>query len=539
MALQFNTHMIRHINTYIFIFFLFVIVSFGNAQITFQKTYGNTNAEYGYAVDQTMDKGYVLVGYTSSYGAGSNDVYITKTDSMGSVSWSKIYGGTRDDEAYAVQQTFDGGYVIAGYSKSFGVVDYDMYLIRTDGQGDTLWTRTYGGIKDDYANTVQQTTDGGFILAGYTNSFVSGADSGNIYLIKTDAGGNIKWTSSLGGTKAISDGYSIKQTLDKGYILTGYTNGFSDPNGDAYLLKADSTGLVSWIKTYGSHGVDWGNSVKQTSDGGYIVAGSASFDSTTLLDIYLIKTNSIGDTLWTKTYGGKGYDYGQSVEETIDGGYVVAGYTNNCDTCNYNVCLLKTDGNGNITWTKTCGGAGDDEGNAVHQASDGTYVIAGITNSFGAGDYDMYLIKTDLNGNTCNQIPSTFLAQTPPTTQINPSIQPNTVNTRQNDVYTLSDTGTVSTDACQQMGIKLISGNTPLSMTVFPNPNAGAFMISIDPISEEKIAISVKNVLGEIVYSSSLSSSKEIDLNNLSNGTYLLQLQSRDKIYSRKIILAK
>ena len=528
----------RNLSISVRIYFLLLIVSV-KAQTTFQKTYGKKSGEYGYAVRQSTDKGFIVAGYTNSYGAGSNDFFVTKTDSIGSIIWSKTYGGTRDDEAYSVQQTFDGGYIIAGYSKSFGAINYNAYLIKTDANGDTLWTKTYGGVQDDYANVVEQTNDGGFILAGYTNSFVAGADSGSIYLIKTDATGNIKWTSSLNGTTAISDGYSIKQTLDKGYILTGYTNSFSDPNGDAYLIKTDSNGTVSWTKTYGSSHVDWGNSVQQTSDGGYIVAGSSSFDSTNLIDIYLIKTNAIGDTLWTKTYGGKGYDYGQAIEQTKDGGYVITGYANNCDTCSYNAYIMKTDENGNIIWANTYGGPGDDEANAVCQTSDGAYVVAGITNSFGAGDYDVYLIKTDINGYVCNQLTISLLTHSPATLTSNQVMQTYTTSTSLNHVTTLQDTGTVTTDACLQMDVKYVIAKNLPSINIFPNPNQGIFRLSLTPAYEEKALITIKNIFGETVYSYYSSSPKEININNLPNGTYFVQLQFPDNLYSKKIIITR
>lgn len=321
----------------IFFFFFILFVDHIKAQSSFQKTYGGSGDDYCFSSIQCTDKGFVLVGYTDSYGAGGNDFMVIKTDSLGNTLWSKTFGGNKDDEAYSVKQTTDGGYIVAGYSKSFGAINYNAYLVKLNALGDTMWTKSYGGIKTDFANVVQQTNDAGYILAGYTTTFVSGSDSGNIYLIKTDALGNVKWTTSIGGTVAISDGYSIQQTTDKGYAITGYTNSFGEPNGDAYLIKTDSLGNTLWTKTYGSIGVDWGNSIKQTTDGGFIIAGSASFDTTNLIDVYLIRTDVNGDTLWTKTFGGKGYDFGQAIQLTKDGGFVIAGYTNSCDSGNYNM----------------------------------------------------------------------------------------------------------------------------------------------------------------------------------------------------------
>ena len=520
---------------YIFIFYQFIFFS-GKSQTTFQKTFGGSGDDYAFPVIQSADKGFVLAGYTDSYGAGSNDFYVIKTDSLGNAIWTKTYGGTRDDEAYAVKQTTDGGYIIAGYSKSFGSINYDSYLIKINANGDTLWTKTYGGTKDEYTNSLQQTTDGGFILAGYTTTFVTGTDSGNIYLIKTDALGNLKWTKSFGGAVAISDGYSIQQTTDKGYIITGYTNSFGEPNGDAFLIKTDSIGNMAWTKTYGSLGVDWGNSVQQTSDGGYIIAGSSSFDTTNLIDVYLIKTNTNGDTLWTKTYGSTGYDFGQAIEQTIDGGYIITGYTNSYGAGNYNVYLIKADANGNAIWSSAIGNTGDDEGNSVHQTTDGGYVISGISNSFGAGDYDMYLIKVDANGNTCNKTTLSSNISSPATILNNQTTQIYTANTSLNYIHTLIDTGAVTNGICTSLGVKSINKYNR-DITIFPNPNNGVFTISINDSEEEKANIVIKNILGETIYSIKANKINKVDLQNLPNGTYFLYIQSNNEPYSQKIII--
>jgi len=507
------------------------------AQTSFQKTFGGIYDDHCFSVNPITDKGFILAGYTNSYGAGANDFYLIKTDSVGNTIWTKTYGGTGDDEAYAAQQTTDGGYIVAGYSNSFATF-YDAYLIKTNALGDTLWTKTYGSNKDDYINSIQQTTDGGFILAGYTTGFISGADSGSIYLIKTDANGNLSWSKALGGTNGYNDGYRVRQTTDKGYIITGYTNGFGEPNGDAFLCKTDSMGTVSWTKTYGSSGVDWGNSVKQTPDGGYIIVGSSSFDSTNLIDVYLIRTNTIGDTLWTKTYGGLGYDYGQSVEQTTDGGYIITGYTNGCDTCNYNVYLIKTDANGNLIWSNTNGGVEDDEGNAVHQTSDGGYLVGGFSNSFSSGDDDFYMIKTDANGNSCNQTNATNIMKSPHTIQTTQTMQLYTANTIMHSAATQVDTGNTTTVICYPTGIKSFHQNQ-VSINVFPNPTTGLFSLQLNPSTENNIAVTITNNLGETVYNTAIQSSKEINLQNLASGIYVIRVQFSCGICSQKITLIK
>jgi len=250
----------------------------------------------------------------------------------------------------------------------------------------TSWWRTYGGTLTDQGWSVQQTSDGGYIIAGRTYSF--GAGNSDVYLTKTNTPGDTLWTRTYGGTSE-DDGYSVQQTTDSGYIITGYTASFSA--GGVYLIRTNASGDTLWTRTYGYLGD--GRGVQQTSDGGFIIAGAG------YRDVYLIKTTASGDTLWTRTYGGTSEDVGTSVQQTLDGGYIVAGYTLTFGAGGYDAYLIKTDASGDTMWTRTYGGTGDDQGYSVQQTSDGGYIIAGRTYSFGAGNSDVYLIKTDSLGN--------------------------------------------------------------------------------------------------------------------------------------------
>jgi hypothetical protein len=232
-----------------------------------------------------------MVGVTQSFGKGVEDVWLVKTNAYGDTLWTRNYGDTGDDRGYSVQQTSDGGYIVAGWTNSFGAGSYDVYLIKTDSSGDTLWTRTLGGTGDDRGYSVQQTSDGGYIVAGNTTSF--GAGVHDVWLIKTDAHGDTIWTRTYGG---IHDdlGYSVQQTADGGYIIAGWTNSFGDLNGDVYLVKTNASGETLWTRTYGGTGVDIGYSVQQTTDRGYIVAGWANSFGSGYFDVYLVKTDSNG-----------------------------------------------------------------------------------------------------------------------------------------------------------------------------------------------------------------------------------------------------
>jgi hypothetical protein len=354
------------------------------------RTYGGSESDGCYSVQETSDGGYIVAGQTWSFGAGLYDFYLLKTDSEGDTLWTRTYGGSSHDLDRSVQQTSDGGYIIGGSTNSFGAGDFDVYLVRTDFCGDALWTRTYGGSDSDYGWCVRQTSDGGFIIAAETYSF--GAGMSDLYLLKTDSEGDTLWTRSYGGI-FWDRGNSVQQTTDGGYIITGETYSFDAPYPDVYLLKTDSSGDTLWTRTYGGGSWDWGESVQQTSDGGYIIAGYTESFGAGLWDIYLLRTDDCGDTLWTRTYGGSRGDYGYSVQQTSDGGYVIAGWTESFGAGAEDVYLVKTDSEGDTLWTRTYGGWGSDGSWSVQKTSDGGFILAGLTTSFGAGSDDAYLLK--------------------------------------------------------------------------------------------------------------------------------------------------
>ncbi len=364
--------------------------------VTFIRTFGGSDFDFAECVRQTSDGGYIIVGHTASFGAANRNVYLVKTDSSGNQIWTRTFGGTDDDYGVSVQQTSDGGYIIAGSTKSFGAESFDIYLIKTDGSGNQLFAKTFGGDDKDVARSVQQTSDGGYIIAGYTKSF--GAGDADVYLIKTDSYGNQIWAKTFGGTSA-DQGYSVQQTSDGGYIIAGYTKSFGAGLFDVYLIKTDSSGNEAWTKTFGGTNHDFSKSVQQTNDGGYIIAGYTKSFGAGLFDVYLVKTDSSGNQTWTKTFGGASSEKGHSVRQTNDGGYIIAGRTSSFGSGLFDVYLIKTDSSGNEAWHKTFGGTDYDDSKSVWQTTDGGFIIAGHTMSFGSGSWDVYLIKTDSSGN--------------------------------------------------------------------------------------------------------------------------------------------
>jgi hypothetical protein len=380
----------------IFIVSLFAILTLPTSsypQIKFEQTLGDSLSDLSLSVQQTSDNGYIIVGWTESKGAGGHDVYLVKTDSLGDTLWTRTYGGTLNEEGRSVQQTTDNGFIILGWTESFGAGGHDLYLIKTNSLGVTIWTKTYGGVLDDEGWTVQQTLDGGYILTGSyrISSFVPR----DVYLLKTNTIGDSVW-AKVYITAPWDEGRSVQQTSDGGYIIAGCYMCFS-PTADIYQIKTDTTGETLWTKTHGGANSEFGWSVQETSDSGFIIAGWTQSFGAGSRDAYLIKTSSSGATSWTKTYGGILNDEGHSVQETSDGGFILTGLTQFSAGGN-EVYLIKTSSSGDTTWTKTYGGSSDEEGNSVQQTTDGGYVIAGWTQSYGAGLEDVYLIKTDENG---------------------------------------------------------------------------------------------------------------------------------------------
>ncbi len=363
------------------------------------KTYGGLSDDSGACVQLTSDDGYIVVGRTESFGAGNSDVYLLKTDGSGDTLWTRTYGGMNEDVGFSVQETSDGGYVIIGYTRSFGPERYDVYLIKTNAYGDTTWTKTYGGIWSDQGWSVEQTSDGGYILGGCTEVELRG----DAYLIKTDTDGDVMWTRTYGGDPT-EWATAVHVTSDGGYILAGFTGYI--PNWDVYLLRTDKDGNALWAKVYGGPYDDVAMSVQQTPDDGYVVAGWTGSFGAGSMDVWLLRTDANGDTLWTKTYGGINEDKGRSIQQVSGGGYIIAGSTLSSGAGEGDVYLLKTDADGDTLWSKTYGGIELERGASVQETYDGAYVITGLTCSFGAGGPDVYLIKTEPDvGTTENQIP--------------------------------------------------------------------------------------------------------------------------------------
>ena len=362
------------------------------------KTFGGANHDSAYSVQQTADGGYILAGWTASYGAGESDFWLVKTNSNGNKEWDKTFGGTDRDGASSVQQTADGGYILAGTTNSYGSGYFDFWLVKTDSNGNKEWDKTFDGTggpvaSRDEAQSVLQTVDGGYILAGRTSSDDGYSD---FWLVKTDSNGNKEWDKTFGlrGT-LLDEEYSVHQTADGGYILAGNTFLYGAGGSDFWLAKTDADGNKEWDKTFGGIAQDEAAAVLQTVDGGYILAGFMISYILGPRDFWLVKTDADGNKQWDKTFGGTDLDTASSVQQTTDGGYILAGTTNSYGGGHEDFWLVKTDADGNKQWDKTFGGTGWDEPNSVQQTADGGYILAGRTKLYKDGDWDFRLIKVE------------------------------------------------------------------------------------------------------------------------------------------------
>ena len=323
--------------------------------VQWQKNYGGSGEDVLYSIKQLADGSYILAGFSKSINGdvtglhGESDVWVIKTNTLGDIQWQKCYGGTWYDESYCINQTSDQGYIIAGLSNSKNGDltnnhgGKDFWILKISPQGEIQWQKSMGGSEDEWAESVQQTSDGGYIVAGHTFSDdgdVSGKHGGfDVWVVKTDTQGNIQWQKCYGGSGA-DRAFSVRQTNDDGYIIAGHTySDDADVSGnhgenDYWVIKTDPSGQIQWQKCFGGSNEDFGTTAFQTTDGGYIIGGYSESDDGDVThnhggsDYWIVKTDSAGQMKWKKNFGGSFSEQLQDgLQQTVDGSYIIAGTT--------------------------------------------------------------------------------------------------------------------------------------------------------------------------------------------------------------------
>ncbi|MBD3234535.1 MAG: T9SS type A sorting domain-containing protein [candidate division Zixibacteria bacterium] len=386
----------KWISTVLIAIFLTAAQSAWGQNLLWDATYGGEYTDRCNSIRATDDGGFIIAGLTFSYSQNPGveaDAWLLRLDSDGNIIWSRTYGGADDDRVYYVEQTDDGGFIALGRSFSFDN-SADLYLIKTDLNGDLQWSRNYGGDRGEAGRHIEQVSDGGYLLSGYTHSF--GEGDHDSYHVRVDSIGNVIWERAYDRSQLphpFGDyGQCAAETEDGGFIIASVTSSDSTSR-DFWIIRTDANGDTLWTKVYGGYAEEESKVVEILPDDTYMFAGRTSSFGNEDGDAWLLITDINGDTLWTKTYGQWGvYDMAYWAETTMDGGMILSGQSVYAGNENRDYYLVKTDEDGNLEWSQNYGGSGEDGGFKVTEVADG-YVMCGYTNSFGAGEDDVYIIK--------------------------------------------------------------------------------------------------------------------------------------------------
>lgn len=359
-------------------------------EISFNKTYGGEQAEIGSYAVQTPDKGFMIVGSTTSYGEGDTDIWLLKIDQNGEPEWNKTYGTIGSESAQYIIKTEDNSYLITGRTNYYGEGDRDVLLLKVDHEGTLLWNRTMGGTGDEWMWEIEKTSDGGYALAGRTNSY--GAGLNDYWLLKTDGEGYPEWNITLGGVND-DRARSLLITDDGGFLVHGWSNSYGSGMLDFWLVKTDQNGNPHWNKTYGGPENERGIPVEKSPEGGYILAGSTVSYGSGANDFYLVKIDDSGNLQWNKTYGGELGETALCLLNAANGGYALFGYTESFGAGSRDLYMVLTDSEGTLLLNETFGGPEFEGIDFAINTLDGGYLVGGTTQSYGSGEQDYLIIK--------------------------------------------------------------------------------------------------------------------------------------------------
>jgi hypothetical protein len=455
--------------------------TFLQAQDPFWKVYPSTYEQSAKDVIATADGGYLLVGETRTQYAGDSDVYIVKTNNKGEIQWTKTYGGVLPDYPNNIVASADGNYMIVGFTESYGAGHMDVWLLKIDPSGNLLWQKTYGTPGDDEGKEIISTSDGNYMIVGHTN-YSWGNTNEDAFLKKIDPSGNELWTKYYGGT-LYETGHSVKQCTDGGYIFTGQTTS-TGPAGDTYLVRTDVNGNQVWAHTYGGSNNEEGKFILANSDGTFTISAETNSNASADSNVQIMKLDANGGVIWNKIYGGTDKDVAKTIRPTSDGGYIEAAISRSFGWINPEMWLLRLNANGDTLWTRRYGSWDHDHCYAAKQTSDGGFIAVGHQEDPNGIEHIQF-VKTNSNG----------------------TLDP--------------------------VGINELASNA--SFKIYPNPSNGLFSISA---SSQISSVNISDALGNLVKVIKADDALlHIDIADKPKGAYLVTVRTATSAYTRKIIL--
>lgn len=476
-----------------FAFFIFYI-QLANSQCIFQKTYGGPVLDWCNNIKQMPDSGYLMICSNKDTISGQEDINLIRTTQDGDTIWTRSYGGsTNNDAGNNAFVSADGGFIISGTTECFGAGGKDICLIKTDLTGSISWAKTYGGPNVDYCSGMQPCIDGGYIICGATSSF--GVLMEDAYLIRTDSIGDTLWTRTY-GSAATDIANAVVQTPDSGFIVVGNSN--VSGSIDIFLIKTNAQGDVLWSKSYGGPSNDDANAIIVLPDG-YCIAGSTNSFGAGAMDGYLIRTDLLGDTLWSKTFGTNDSDAFNAIHITSDSGFIMTGFANKINNVNDDILICKTNSLGQLEWKQIIGGStvARDVGQTITQTFDGGYLVSGYSQSFGGGT-DIILIKADVNGYAgCNHHNYPIITNSPATVHNNLILQESSGTIIGSPAFQVGHASIAEHTLCITTGINHLENDAQIETTVMPNPFSVSTVINIkSPDKNNKIILILTDLSG-------------------------------------------
>jgi hypothetical protein len=387
-------------------FFIFIsIFSFMFLHAQWIKTFGGSGDDHALKLQQTSDGGYIVAGQTCTLEGSELDLRILKLDPNGTIEWENTYTKFDSNNILSIQQKSNGSFIVAGHTiRTHPSQLTCLWILNLDQVGNIDLQGSFRWYFETFIRSIQQTDDEGYILAGHTQSIDPREE--DCWVLKLSSAGDVEWQRTYGGSNG-DRAFSIQQTVDGGYVLTGYTRSFGAGEEDIWVLKLSSAGDVEWQRTYGGSGDDGASFIQQTGDGGYIVAGYTRSFGAGERDVWVLKLSSSGNVEWQRTYGGINEDNAFSICQTLDGGYVAGSNTHSFGAGEEDIWILKLSSSGEAEWQKTYGAYFDEQANFIQPSTDGSYVIAGSTSSFGNGGEDFCILKVAQDGNI--EVPCRFI----------------------------------------------------------------------------------------------------------------------------------